>query len=343
MPHRGVIVILACGLMSLLLSGLISCKRHSAGPPAPEVVVYCSVDQEIAEPILQEFEKSCGIKVRARFDTEASKTVGLVQRLRAEAATPAADVFWSGEIFHTLRLAREGLLAEYAAPVTAERPASFRDPAGRWHGLALRARVIVYNTQHVPAAEAPRALEDLLAPRWRGRLVLAAPEFGTTGGDIASWFAHYGPERARQILRQLKENQVRLAPGNSTVVRLVATGQADVGCTDTDDVYAGQRNGWPVAFHYLDQNGAGPLVIPNTVALVRGGPHPEPAGRLIDYLLSAEVERRLVESDSHNTPVHAALAKEYPAYQIPTTLSLDYEKIADQLPSAIQAAGEILR
>jgi len=85
----------------------LSCRDR---PDRPQVVLYCSVDQEVAEPIIAQFEKQSGIKVLAKYDTEASKTVGLAQRIRAEAAAPAADVFWSGEIFHTIRLAREGLL-----------------------------------------------------------------------------------------------------------------------------------------------------------------------------------------------------------------------------------------
>ncbi len=73
---------------------LLSCRK-SPGDNAREVVLYCSVDQAIAEPIIAEFEKQTGIKVLSRFDTEAGKTVGLVQRIRAEAASPVADVFWS--------------------------------------------------------------------------------------------------------------------------------------------------------------------------------------------------------------------------------------------------------
>ena len=111
-----------------------------------QVVVYCSVDQVFAEPILDAFEEQTGIKVLARFDTEASKTVGLVQRLRAEKAAPAADVFWSSEVFYTIRLAREGLFAGYQSESTKAWPRQFRDrgsdqdpAASRWYGFALRA------------------------------------------------------------------------------------------------------------------------------------------------------------------------------------------------------------
>ncbi len=171
---------------------------------------------------------------------------------------------------------------------------------------------------------------------------MAAPAFGTTGGDVASWFAHYGPARARQILRGLKDNEVRLVSGNSTAVRMVATGQADICFTDTDDIYAGQRNGWPVAMNFLDQGGDGVLAIPNTAVLVKGGPNPQSAQVLMRFLLSEALERRLVESDSHNSPLHAEVAAEYPQYAIPHPLHVDYGRVADFLPEAIQAAREIL-
>lgn len=332
-------LVLSSAICVLLLSGL-SCRDRSA---RPEVVLYCSVDQAIAEPILAVFEKQAGIKVLARYDTEASKTVGLVQRIRAEAGSPTADVFWSGEIFHTIRLAREGLLVPYHSESTQGWPVGLADPNGLWYGFALRARVIGYNTNRVSSQEAPKSLEDVLDAKWRSRLVMASPAFGTTGGDVASWFAHYGPQRAKEILRRLKDNEVRIVSGNSTAVRMIATGQADICFTDTDDVYAGQRNGWPIAMNFLDQNGEGVLAIPNTAAMIKGGPHPEAAKRLMQFLLSEELERLLVESDSRNSPVHASVAQEYPQYTIQSTLNMDYARVADFLPVAIAAAGGILQ
>lgn len=319
-----------------------SCKRS---PPQGQrqVVLYCSVDQAIAEPIIAEFEKKTGIKVLSRFDTEASKTVGLVQRIRAEAAAPIADVFWSSEIFHTIRLARESLLTSYNSNKTESWPGLYTGQGGRWYGFALRARVIAYNTQRVSAEQAPRSLEDCLDSKWKGRLVMASPEFGTTGGDVASWFAHYGPDKTREILQALKANQIRLVEGNSTAVRMVATGQADICFTDTDDVYAAVRNGWPVAMNYLDQGGDGPLAIPNTAAVIKGAGHLDEAKELMDFLLSEQLEEMLARSDSHNFPVHPALAEQFKTYNIPNHLDIDYEKVADLLPIAIETAREILR
>lgn len=342
MPGRSgrlLVCLLLMSLFGLALIGL-SCKEKSG---RQEVVLYCSVDQSVAEPIIAEFEEQSGLKVLARYDTEASKTVGLVQRIRAEADSPTADVFWSSEVFHTMRLGREGLLAPYDSEATAGWPATFADPNRCWYGFALRARAIGYSTERLSPEEAPRSLEEALDEKWRGRLVMASPAFGTTGGDVASWFAHYGPERAREILQKLKANQVRVVAGNSTAVRMVATGQADVCFTDTDDVYAAQRNGWPVAMNFLDQRGDGVLAIPNTAALIKGGPHPRAARELMRFLLSEALERLLVQSDSHNSPIHASVAEDYPQYAIPNSLDIDYEQVAGHLPVAMETAREVLR
>ncbi len=333
--------VLACLLIALFSFAGLSCKSRSE-QTRRQVVLYCSADQAVAEPIIAEFEKQTGVKVLARYDTEAGKTVGLTQLLRAQKASPSADVFWSSEVFHTIRLAREGLLASYHGDDVRDWPGP-ADSQGRWYGFALRARVIGYSTKRVPASEAPESLEALLESKWKGRIVMADPRFGTTGGDVASWFAHYGGDRAEVILKTLKANEVRIVAGNSTAVRWVATGQADVCITDTDDVYAAQRNGWPVAMNYLDQDGDGVLTIPNTVAIIKGSPHPEEAQELLKFLLSEKVERMLARSDSHNTPIHASLAAEFKQYAIPKPLEIDYEKVADELPNAIRQAGEILR
>ena len=151
-------------LIAFCLLLLSSCKRFR-GPEQRQVVLYCSVDQTIAEPIVAEFEKRTGIKVLARFDTEASKTVGLVQRIRAEASSPVADVFWSSEIFHTIRLGRQSLLACYNSDQSKHWPVGFVDADARWYGFALRVRVIGYNTKRVSSSDAPRSLEGLLESR----------------------------------------------------------------------------------------------------------------------------------------------------------------------------------
>jgi iron(III) transport system substrate-binding protein len=274
-----------------------------AAEPADEVVIYVAVDRAQAEPILKQFEAESGIAVRAMYDAEAAKTTGLVTRLLAEADRPRCDVFWNNELVQTLLLAERGVLEPYRSPAAEDIPTQFKDPDGQWTGIATRARVIVYNTRLVKPSEAPTTLAELADPRWRGKVAMANPQFGTTRMHVACLFALLGPDEAQRMLMDLKNNEVRIVDGNAMVKNLVARAHPDaspilVGLTDTDDVAAGQRDGEPVAACQLNRDQHGGLLIPSTVCLVRGAPHAAAARRLVDYLVSRTVERRLAEGDS---------------------------------------------
>jgi len=271
----------------------------------PTVVIYTSVYQVYAEPILQQFEEQTGIRVLAVYDVEATKTTGLVNRLIAEQDRPHADVFWSGEFIQTLLLKDEGLLAPYNSPNNADLPAYFIDTDYYWTAFGGRARVILVNTDRVPLTEAPDGLADLLDLRWEpDRIGIANPLFGTTYTHAAAIYAAEGTNTAHQYFADLAERHVRVLDGNSVVRDLVAAGELDLGLTDTDDACGALANGANVAIIYPDQGEgeAGTLVIPNTVALIAGGPNPEEGQILIDYLLSIEVESTLVASGWFQIP-----------------------------------------
>src|SRR5438874_7628232 len=137
--------------MTLLVTG---CNRSA---PPKEVVLYTSIDEPVARPIVDAFTQSTGIKVILKTDSEASKTAGLVERLRAERANPQADVFWNNEPFHTINLAEEGVLAAYDSPAAKDVLEAYKDPRHRWAADGLRMRMIAT----APGFEGVAALEDL--------------------------------------------------------------------------------------------------------------------------------------------------------------------------------------
>jgi iron(III) transport system substrate-binding protein len=288
---------------------LISGGCGSAGQR--EVVVYVAVDRQAAEPILRRFETNTGIRVRALYDAEAAKTTGLVGRLLAEAEHPQCDVFWNNELVQTLLLAERGLCQPYRPATAATVPEQYRDPQGRWCGVALRARVIAYNTRHIRPQEVPVRLADLADSRWRGKFAMANPQFGTTRTHMAALFAVLGEQEAQRLLTSWIDNRVQVVDGNAMVKNLVARADGTaasvlLGLTDTDDVLAGQAEGEPVAYVYPDAEGPGTLVIPATVMLIAGAPHRSEGQQLVDYLTSPEVERELVSGAGHYMPIRGS-------------------------------------
>jgi iron(III) transport system substrate-binding protein len=296
---------LLCGTVSLGVIFLAGCGRGGDGPV---VVVYTSVDQIYAEPILKSFEAVAGISVMAVYDVEAAKTTGLVSRLMAEADRPRADVFWNGEFSQTLVLKERGILAPYHSPEARGLPAAYLDPEGYWTGIGGRARLLLVNTRLVRQAEFPRSIFDLLDSRWpAARIGMANPLFGTSCTQAAALYAVLGPDRAEEFYRKLAGRGIRVVDGNSVVRDLVCSGELMIGWTDSDDACGAVLRGAPVAVIVPDQDALGTLIIPGTAALVAGAPHPREGKRLLDFLLSADVEKRLVQCG------FSQLAPRYPA------------------------------
>ncbi len=323
-----------CALAACILLLASACGANTAN----SVVVYTSVDQPTSEPILKAFEAATGVRVEAVYDVEAAKTTGLVSRLVAESSRPRADVFWSSEFAQTIFLKEQGLLEAYASPSAAGVPGEVRDPDDQWIGFAARARVIIVNTSLVPPERHPRSIFDLADPSWgEGEVGIANPLFGTTATHAAALFAALGEERAKAYFLDLQRRKARVVDGNSVVRDMVASGELKVGLTDTDDAWGAVSKGAPVKMIFPDQ-GPGPdalgtLIIPNTVALVRGAPHPAAARRLIDYLLSTQVEADLARSESLQIPVRAGLAvpPEVPRLEALTSMRVTAAEVAREL------------
>ncbi|HKS37746.1 MAG TPA: extracellular solute-binding protein [Verrucomicrobiae bacterium] len=308
------LVVLIAICSGLLLPVLAKFKSMSARDRI--VIVYIAQDQVYAEPILKEFEKETGIKVKAVYDSEAVKTVGLANRLLAERDHPQCDVFWGNEELRTHQLAAQHV---------------FRETNG-WAAFGYRSRRIVINTTFVAAGGSPAVEGGILPPGsssgtspasitpdavpsggtpgstagkmpaattligltndvWRGKVALAYPLFGTTATHFLALRQHWGDERWENWCRALHANKPFLVDGNSVVAKLVGKGEAWIGLTDSDDIAAERRNGAPVVAAPVTEES---LLIPNTVGVTRGAPHPEAAQKLFDYLQQPEVVQKLV-------------------------------------------------
>lgn len=139
--------------MSRILAAAVAMAFVAAGCGGEgggrEVVAYTSVDQVFSEPVFREFEQQADLPVRPLFDTEETKSTGVLNRLIAEADNPRADVFWSGDPARPFLLIDRGLVEPYVSPNAAAIPAQFKAADGTWTGFAARARVLLVNTNRV--------------------------------------------------------------------------------------------------------------------------------------------------------------------------------------------------
>ena len=296
--HKAIGVVLTLALIAILAS----CRATGSRT----VVVYVSEDQVFSEPILKDFERETGITVKPVFDTEESKSTGVMNRLIAEKDNAQADVYWANEPVRAEALKQRGVSTPYVSPSAEGIPDQFKDTDHYWTGFSARARVLLVNAGSTIKPTTVMAYTD---PSAKGRAAIANPLFGTTTDYVAALFTIWGDERARTFMNDLKKNGVKMTTSNGESADFVATGQVDFSLVDSDDAVNLKKQGKPVEITYPDQdpNGLGVLVLPNAVALTKGGPHAENGKRLIDYLLSKETERKLAFADCAQIPLHSGV------------------------------------
>ncbi|WZO95881.1 extracellular solute-binding protein [Isosphaeraceae bacterium EP7] len=318
--------------------------KQSVGQDRSTVVVYSALDEEFSRPILEAYGKAARVKVEVKYDVESTKTVGLTNLLIAEAGRPRCDLFWNNEILNTIRLRQKGLLQEFRPPNADAYPINVRDENGTWYGFAARARILLIDTRQIGDADRPRGIMDLNDPRWKGKVGLAKPLFGTTATHAACLFNVLGEEKAKAFFKGLKENEARVFSGNKQVAKAVASGEIAIGLTDTDDAMIELEQGGAVAIVYPDlgRDQIGTLFIPNTLCVPKGATHSEAATELANHLLSATVEEALAAGPSAQIPL-GRTATDRARIESPETvkaMKVDFEAAASQWDKAAAFLAE---
>ncbi|MCD6460661.1 extracellular solute-binding protein [bacterium] len=312
------------GLCLLIISPGISSAKE-------EVVVYISEDRVFSEPILRDFEKDTGIKIKPVYDTEETKSTGAMNRLIAEKNNPQADVYWANEPIRAIVLKQRGISIAYISPSSEGIPTIFKDSQGYWTGFSARARVFIVSDEK----NAPDSIMDYIDKQWKNRAVMANPLFGTTTSWIASLFVVWGDEKARDFMEKMKTNGVKISTSNGESTTLVVNKEFAFSLVDSDDAVNAIRAGKQVKQIYPDQdkNGLGCLILPNAVVLIKGGPNQKNGRKLIDYLLSPETERKLAFADCAQIPLHKGVDTPADVKKIEDikTINVNYEMVAKKL------------
>ncbi len=324
---------IVCIVLSLVIAGC-------GGAPSNQVTIYTSVDRDYSEPIIAVFQKNNPeLSVKVVYDSELTKTTGLYQRLLQEKQNPQADVFWNNEIVRTIQLKKADVLAPYKSAAAGDIPDAYKDADSYWTGFSARARVMIINNDLVPetVTETPASIPALAVEKFRGKTGMAKPEFGTTVTHMAALYT-YNKGALGFTMNRAKSNQMKLYPGNASVRDAVVRGDIAYGMTDTDDVFAALDEGKAVRMAFLDQKQNGALLIPNTVALIKNSPNQDGGEKLVDFLLSHEVESKLAQCRARQIPLRPAVSRPdgVPDISSIKIMEVDYNKVAENVEPCLE-------
>ena len=243
------------------------------------LVFYTSMDAGDARLLTQAFEKKYpGIKTD--FYRAGREAVFSRFTVEQKAARYVTDVVSVGE-FHTLEMKKQGLSARYASPEMQAFAAEFKDPQSYWTCVYLTVAVLAYNTRRVRVDELPRRYEDLLNPKWKGRMALDANEERWVPGLMQTM----GRDKAVSFLKALAQQEIYIRRGRSLLTQLLLAGEFDVQIVAYwHEVSRLMKDRAPVGWVGIEPAISGAPQI----SLVAKAPHPN-AGRLfIDFVISAE-------------------------------------------------------
>jgi iron(III) transport system substrate-binding protein len=263
--------------------------------PQREVVVYTSVEEGHAAPVFQEFSRRSGIAVRAVYGVEAASG-GIVSRLAGERDRPETDVVWNVEFVQTMALKQRGLLEPHASPSTRNLPGRYLDSQGFWSCVGARCRTLLIQTRLAPPS-VQASMESLLDPDIPShRVGIAYPPSDSSAAHAAALYAVQGEDATRWFFQRIRARGVRVVDSARELRQMIADWQLAVGLADSDVACSVATKDAPIRIEIPDAESLGVFLIPSTVALIKGAPHAADARRLIDYLLSAETEKRLIKA-----------------------------------------------
>ena len=270
-------------LTKLFLTVLLGLTLNlSIAVASQSVSLYSSNPQETIETAIELFKKQ---NPEIKVNVVRAGTGTLMQRLRAEAANPLADVFWSGG-FGTLG-AYTDVLAPYLSPESDSIPKSLHGPDRLWTGTNMHVMVIMVNDRKIGGDQAPGTWSDLFDPKWQNRIIMADPQRSSSAyAQVHGLHQLLGPEG----LEKLVKNAV-ISASTSAVYQGVAQGEYPLGITMEYAAHQYVAGGQPgIRLVYPSE---GTMLSPEGVVLVKNAPNPETARILYDFFLSREAQEAL--------------------------------------------------
>ena len=275
-------------LMSIVVNAAIARAQTvdvAAAKKEGRVVVYGSVVPQAIEELHKNFEKRYDIKV----DYWRGSSTAVAERAQSEwrAGRPAFDVVESSWDVMLL-MKKEGIFTRYIPPSSEKFSEQFKEKDALitpWRILPIS---ILYNTELVKAAEAPKSLEELLDPKWKGKISMPDPSRHTTTAKFFWNLEKFMGAKWREFAKNLAKQQPLLVESLAPVTPAIIKGEAHVGIAYIK--FVKQYKG-PVSYVTLDKY----LSDPNHLALGAKAARPNAAKLYIEYAVSADGQRLIAQ------------------------------------------------
>ena len=253
-----------------------------------EAVIYANMDVSAMKPLTDGFMKRYpGAKAASVHFSGAA----IITRLDSEARAgkPVSDVVLSGQL-GVLALIDKKVALRYRSPEREFFRDGLKDKEGLWTAYMTNVMVSAYNTRQVKKEEAPRSVEDLVKPRWKGKLTMDSQSYVWFG----TMMQYLGEDAGLRFMKRLNEQNISHQRGRRLMTQLVAAGEFDMAVeTNLNSVLTLSKQGAPLAFAPIQPY----FLSPSLVFVSANAPHPYTGALFVDYLLSEEGQKVVVTTN----------------------------------------------
>ena len=288
-------------ILLVVMMGLSAGITPVAVLASDEIVVYTARKEHLVKPLFDAYTEKTGVNIKYITD----KAAPLLARLQAEGKNSPADMLITVDAGNLWQAAEKGVLAPVKSEILENNiPPHLRDPEGRWFGLSIRARTIVYATDRVKESELS-SYENLADPVWKGRLCLRTSKKVYNQSLVAMMIAEKGEKETESVVKGWVNNLAAAPFSNDTkVMKAIAAGQCDVGIVNT--YYYGRlinkEKDLKLALFWPNQDSSGVHINISGAGVTTNANNREQAIKLLEWLSGKEAQT-----------IFASLNMEYPA------------------------------
>ena len=288
-----------CRVLALPAIAVLGLASQPVVAAAETLVVYSARNEQLIKPVFDAYTRETGVEVT--FTTGDAAV--LIERLAAEGRNSPADVLLTVDAGELWNAAERGLLQPVKSAVLEKNvPAHLRDPGGRWFGLSMRARTLVYSPKRVDPATLS-TYEALAAPAWKGRLCLRTSKKVYNQSLVATMIAAQGEAATERIVRGWVANLATDVFANDTqLLEAIAAGQCDVGIVNT--YYFGrilkERPDFPVKLFWANQGKGGVHVNISGAGIAKHSRRTAAATRVLEWLSGSTAQAAAADSSGNS-------------------------------------------